>query len=75
MAQPDESEVRGALAALNLVISLGELCAYPVTIDGVRVTVLGRIKPKSNGLFDSTPIMVIVNDELATKMDLTEARS
>lgn len=78
MAKPDENEVQGAVAALDYLRRTGQLMAYPVVIDGCRVTVLGQVLPAASGdssLRDTKPVMVIVTNELAAKMDLTEVRS
>jgi hypothetical protein len=78
MAKPDKEEIYGALAALDFIRAANQMVAYPVHLEGVRCTVLGRVQLAKSGLpdaYDSVALMVIVNDELAAKMDLTEVRS
>ena len=75
MSAPDADYVTAFLTGFDHVRSAHILCAYPVMLDGVRVIVLGRLEPQENGKFSSSPYAVIVNDELAAKMDLTEVRS
>lgn len=78
MPAPDYDYVRDFLASFDATRMLEQLIAYPVTIAGVRVVVLGRGLTAESGIednHDSVPLAVIVTDELAAVMDLTEVRS
>ena len=75
MSPPDEAYVRQAIDAFASLCRSDALIAYPAKLAGVSVVVLGRAVPgREPGLWDSAPYMVIVNDDLAKKLDVSEAQ-
>lgn len=78
MVAPDQAYVEGFIKGFDFLRRTGQMVAYPVHIDGVRCISIGRVQAAESGNpenRDVAPYLVIVNDELAAKMDLSEART
>lgn len=76
MSRPDPREVYGALVGVQQAMQAGQLIAYPAHLDGVRVTVVGRnIERPGEDASDSVPYVIVINDELLAKLDITEAQT
>lgn len=74
--KPSEDFVQGWLHAFMTAFATGSLGAYPAKLAGVDVVIVGRLVPGDGpGLTDSVPLAVIITDELAEMLDLTEVRS